>query len=247
MVVEEVVMVTTKEEILVVETVTFEDVAVNFTSAEWDLLNPAQKKLYRDVMWETLMNIKGLGRTLATKRMGEVDKNCSGNLRYDTENSFRFEEKLYKCKEDGKTCRDFQSIQKPNKRKTGENPFQNGQCKDTNSALSEQTLGIVGMNSGKASTTTRRRAEEKPHVTKKCVKELAVSNSFSKCRKKQTGKVSDVYKQGRNEFPNGNANLQNSVTIVAKAYAFNVEKYSVYMEIVNYMKDYFEQLTAFIF
>ncbi|XP_023562189.1 zinc finger protein 878-like [Octodon degus] len=64
-----------------VETVTFEDVAVNFSSAEWDLLNPSQKKLYRSVMWETLMNIDAIGTTWVNQHTEEEHKKYLVNLR----------------------------------------------------------------------------------------------------------------------------------------------------------------------
>ena len=44
------------------EPVKFEDVAVNFTSEEWAVLDSSQKKLYRDVMKETFLNLISIGK-----------------------------------------------------------------------------------------------------------------------------------------------------------------------------------------
>ena len=48
---------------LEMEPVTFEDVAVNFTSGEWTLLDSSQKKLYRDVMKENFLNLISIEKT----------------------------------------------------------------------------------------------------------------------------------------------------------------------------------------
>lgn len=44
------------------ESILFEDLSVDFTQKEWQLLDPCQKDLYKDVMLENYSSLVALGK-----------------------------------------------------------------------------------------------------------------------------------------------------------------------------------------
>ncbi|XP_008822679.1 zinc finger protein 101 [Nannospalax galili] len=67
--------------------VSFEELAVNFTQEEWDLLDPSQKTLYGDVMLETCRNFTAIGYEWEDQTVEDHCENPEINLRHVTSHS----------------------------------------------------------------------------------------------------------------------------------------------------------------
>ncbi|XP_057607329.1 zinc finger protein 431-like [Chionomys nivalis] len=61
-------------------TVTYDDVHVNFTWEEWILLDPSQKNLYKDVMVETYRNLTTIGYSWEDHN---VEEHCQSSRRHE--------------------------------------------------------------------------------------------------------------------------------------------------------------------
>ncbi|XP_058381946.1 zinc finger protein 124-like [Diceros bicornis minor] len=66
------------------DSVAIEDVTLIFTAEEWALLDPLQKKLYGDVMWETFRNLASIGKTWEDHDIEDQYRNQGRKLRCGT-------------------------------------------------------------------------------------------------------------------------------------------------------------------
>ncbi|XP_006903401.1 PREDICTED: zinc finger protein 540-like [Elephantulus edwardii] len=135
-----------------------EDVVILFRQKEWALLTVAQKKLYRDVMMDTLNNVDSIGsswgeRPYECKECGKAFRksgDLSSHLRVHTRekpymcqecgksfwrsnhltahNSVHTGERLYKCQECGKPFSRIDHLRKHTRIHTGEKPYQCKEC-----------------------------------------------------------------------------------------------------------------------
>ncbi|XP_036013627.1 hippocalcin-like protein 1 isoform X2 [Mus musculus] len=76
------------------DAVTYDDVHVNFTGEEWNLLDPSQKSLYKDVMLETYWNLTVIGYTWENHH---IERHCQSSRRNERDTSKFTEHVFHTC------------------------------------------------------------------------------------------------------------------------------------------------------
>ncbi|EDL86657.1 similar to zinc finger protein 124 (predicted), partial [Rattus norvegicus] len=118
------------------DSISFKDVAVNFTAEEWALLNSSQKRLYRDVMQETCRNLAAIAKKQEDCILEDDSENLWKNFPISIQTEYKlcesqeYAEKPGTCKECGKFFSSPQSFLKHVKTHTEEKTYKYKQTED---------------------------------------------------------------------------------------------------------------------
>ncbi|XP_038168556.1 zinc finger protein 120-like isoform X2 [Arvicola amphibius] len=148
-----------------VNTLTYDDVHVDFTWKEWTLLDLSQRNLYKDVMLDTYYNLTLIGYTWEDRN---IEEHCQSSKRHERPErnhpgekfsvynqyvkAFAYDrhlqrhestligEKPFECHQCGKAFAYHSYLQRHGRTHTGEKPYECNQC---GKAFTEQALKEV--------------------------------------------------------------------------------------------------------